>query len=600
MATANGHDDGGFGAELDRRQAELDEIVRYMPAEPGPDVDAPDLTNFQEVRNSTDRALADGFFRHYLHLFVNGEGNLHIYRKESGSWSKHDVETKILANCIQLADQFYLELGAVRLQREEAVRLGRDEVAAALGQRVVALSQLIVLCEKSSTIGNVAKLVRAKLITVLDTKQRRMNPDEAILACANGVVDLRTGAVRTPAPGDYITRNTAVIYKNDVDMTWWEDVVAKITNHNPRLKDFLQVWAGYCATGMTREHCMAFWHGGGRNGKNLVVDAIAAALGGYAQSLPSSFLEFTGKDNASQDNNLLYALAQLDGCRFAYISETGEKGRMREAMVKSQTGDKTLRARLAHKDYYEFTVTHKLTVCSNHKPSVSGTDDGIWSRIRLVPFNTIFGSPERVEAGIAQYLEDRSLLERARSKTGREAILRWVVEGAKKYLANGLDRYLPPEVAAETLGYRREQDVLGQFLQDATKYIAPAEVARIVAMEGGGAHAKAFAAWTLDQRARIERQELWRVYAMWAEEHGHFAMSSTTFARRITGAQRFWLDEGGAEHLMKPLEVVRTGGGVQLYRYARFSEVGIRLRNVARSQGHEGKPKVDRDGDRDY
>lgn len=589
MATAPQRIDGGLGAFFDTRQAQLDEEKKYAPTDEAPEVDAPDLTNYQEVKNSTDRALADGFFRHYLHLFVNGDGVLHIYRKETGSWSKQDVETKILANCIQLADQFYIELGDVRNARTLAERELRADEAVALGQRAVALTNLILLCEKSATISNVAKLVRAKLVTLLDTRRQQMNRDEYIIACRNGVVDLRTGVVRSPRPDDYITRNTNNVYKHDAEHQWWDDVVEKITNHNPRLKDFLQIWAGYCATGSTKEHCMSFWHGGGRNGKNLLVDAIAGALGGYAQSLPSSFLEFTGKDNGSSDNNLVYALAQLEGCRFAYISETGDKGRMRESMVKSQTGDKTIRARLAHKDFNEFTVTHKLTVCSNHKPSVSGTDDGIWSRIRLVPFNTIFGSEAKVEAGIAQYIEDKDLLERARSVSGREAVLAWVIEGAKKYIAHGFDRYLPPEIIAETLGYRREQDVLGQFLSDISEHVPVRDIARVAELEGGGANSNAFAKLSMDQRLRIEKQELWRIYSLWAEQHGHHAMSSTTFARRVTGAQRFWIDEGGDELVMKPLEAIRVRAA-HLYKYIRLSEAGRALRNEVRGAQNSTKP----------
>ena len=559
------------------RAAEYDDRKKYEPQDAPPEVIAPDLELFRETVNSTDRALADGFFRHYRHLFINGDGNLYIYHKERGAWSRDGVPNQVLAYCMHLSDRFYEELAEVTAQVNEARAQGGD--VEALARRQTALNKLIIHCEKANTMGSVARFLTAKLTAVMADRPVKMNSDIAILACRNGVVDLRDGTVRHPRPDDYITRNTGVTYKHDIDVSWWEDVVLKMCNGNPRLAEFLQVWCGYCATGQTKEHCMAILWGSGRNGKNLLIDSVAACLGGYASALPASFLESMGKQE-SMDNNMLYAMAQLDGIRLAYVSETGEKGKLKESWVKSQTGDRKIRARLARKDYYEFDLTHKLIVGTNHKPEITGTDDGVWERIRMVPMRVRFGTEEEMAQGIAQQLADRELLSKATTPQGREAVLKWVVAGAGKYLAHGLRRYTPPEVAAETKMYRREQDVMGQFLQDATEYIQGPEVERVMKLEETP-QARAFKEMTLEDRLRVEKQELWKTYCIWCEEHGHYAMSSTMFARRITAAQRFWQDEVGDEKLMRPLDSIKVNNAY-FYRYLRLSENGMRMRNVSR------------------
>lgn len=565
--------------EFERRNREQEEAKQNAPSDLPPDVLAPDLLLFREVNNATDRALADGFFRHYRHLFTNGDGNLYVYHKGRGCWSRENVQAQVLAYCMHLSDRFYDELNEITERFEQAQRAGDQTIADQLGSRRTAIRKLIEHCEKARTMSSVATLLTAKLRTILEADCHRMNPDGSLLSVENGVVELATGALRHARPGDYLTRSTGVKYKRGLDTSEWDAVVFQICGGNPRLAEFVQVWAGYCATGYTNEHAMLIMWGNGRNGKNLLIDAIATAMGGYSHALPSAFLESMG-NAASMDNNMMFAMAQLDGVRLAYVSETGEKGKMRESWVKSQTGDHKLRARLARENFYEFQVTHKLVVGTNHKPEITGTDDGVWERIRLMSMGIRFGSPEEIEAGIAQHPMIVGLLDKFTNTHGSEVILKWVVEGARKYLEGGLRKYTPPEISAQTKMYRREQDTLGQFLQIVTVFVPKAEVDRIRGLEGGGVNAKVFAAMKMDERLRVEKQDFWRIYSVWCEENGHYAMSATMFSRRITGAQRFWQDDVGNEQLMQPLEVVKAATAYY-YRYVRLSDVGYRLRGVA-------------------
>ena len=66
---------------------------------------------------------------------------------------------------------------------------------------------------------------------------------------------------------------------------------------------------------------------------------------------------------------------------------SGSKDRsFNESLVKNITGGDELRARHSRENYINFSPTHTLWMFGNHKPRITGTDEGIWRRIKLIPF----------------------------------------------------------------------------------------------------------------------------------------------------------------------------------------------------------------------
>jgi P4 family phage/plasmid primase-like protien len=578
------------GEAFAQRADEREDEQRLQPPDDGqPDVFIPDFLAFRETKESTDRALSERFYREHQHLFVNGDGALHVYRGRADGWTSDCLPSVLHAMCQKLSDHYGEEQVQV-IQQIAELRAAQADGVDRLVERREAIGKMIVYTEKASTIGNVARLATAKLEAVKSRKQV-MNPNPELLACSNGAVDLRTGTIRRPRLEDYITRNTGTAYDTQVDDGWWREIVQQIAGGNARIAEFIQVWFGYCATGYTREHSMAILWGLGRNGKNLVVDSVAAALGGYAAMLPAGSLESNG--DRAPDNNMFYSLADLHGIRFGYTSETGEKGKLKEAWIKSQTGDRIIKGRVPYGAFFEFNVTHKITLSTNHMPEVSGTDDGIWSRIRVVPFTTRFGTQAELDAGIAQRIKDEGLLSRTSGEAGRRAVLKWLVEGAGKYLARGLDHYVPPEIATQTNAYRREQDVLGQFLQDVCEWVYPEEVQRVKMLEAASSgSSREFREMSLDDRLRVEVQQLWQVYHEWAVDRGYQSpLTSIAFSRRITTTPRYWTGDTGEELLMAPLEKVKANTAY-FYKYIRLNETGKMLRNKA--QARNGARQQDR------
>jgi hypothetical protein len=76
-------------------------------------------------------------------------------------------------------------------------------------------------------------------------------------------------------------------------------------------------------------------------------------------------------------------------------SEVEEGQVFDEALTKDLTGDDRIESRRMREDFWSFQPTHKLFLAGNHKPSICGDDEGIWRRIRLVPWNVVIPEEER-------------------------------------------------------------------------------------------------------------------------------------------------------------------------------------------------------------
>jgi putative DNA primase/helicase len=105
-----------------------------------------------------------------------------------------------------------------------------------------------------------------------------------------------------------------------------------------------------------------------------------------------------------------------------------------------------------------------LELASNHKPTIVGTDDGIWRRVRLIAFTAQIPSAE----------QDRHLI--SKLKLEGSGFLNWALEGLREWHAHGLQE--PQAVLRATAEYRSRQDVVRQFVdeccvQDANARCAP-------------------------------------------------------------------------------------------------------------------------------
>jgi putative DNA primase/helicase len=221
----------------------------------------------------------------------------------------------------------------------------------------------------------------------------------------------------------------------------------RIMQDNRDLIAFIQRAVGMSLTGVIRDHKLFVPYGKGQNGKSTLFGALLKTLGpDYAMKAPLGLLM------AKQNEQHPCERADLFGKRLVVCIEVEEGQRLAESLVKELTGGDPIRARFQKKDFFEFWPTHHLFLCVNHKPTVRGTDTGIWRRLALTPFSVSISDKEK----------DRELPEKLQAE--HAGILAWAVRGCLAWQREGLGE--PAAVEEATSQYRQSQDTLARFIEE--------------------------------------------------------------------------------------------------------------------------------------
>lgn len=314
------------------------------------------------------------------------------------------------------------------------------------------------------------------------------------LGCENGVLDLPVGelcslfgadSAKSGEP-DVITRKVGTSYDPAATCPHWRRFLWEVFDDDIELIEYVQRAVGYTLSAEIIEHVIFFLLGGGSNGKSVFLAVVGKLLGDYAVAISSeTFLS----SRSGQQN---YDLPRLPGKRLATSNELEEGRSFNEPQLKSVTGGDLFVARRLYGEPFEFPPVFKLFIAGNHKPRIRGTDEGIWRRIQLIPFDVTFPPEKR----------DRYLVEKLCGEL--PGILNWALDGYRRWREIGLSP--PPRVLGATAVYRSEEDRVGQFLDERCERGAGLEV-----------HAA----------------NLFNVYKGWSEARGDKPLNMTRFGSRI-------------------------------------------------------------------
>lgn len=333
----------------------------------------------------------------------------------------------------------------------EVERLAKETVDSMLAEAkaVTDAAQQRALCDwslKSQTKHQINAMIDlARSEEGIAVPADRLDTDPWLFNCLNGTLDLRTGERRPHCPDDLITKLAPVAYDPDAACPTWEGFLRQVLGDDATI-EFVRRAAGYGLTGETREHCLFFLHGAGRNGKSTMLKTLLAIVGDYGATIPASLLAAQDREQHST------GLADLRGRRIVAAAELEDGKRLAESLVKVITGGDRIRARRLYQDSDEFEPTHKLFMAGNHRPEVRGTDEGIWSRILVILFPYVIAAAER----------DKSLDQRLAGEAA--GILAWMVRGCLDWQKDGLG--VPESIASATGDYRAEMDDVEAFLDD--------------------------------------------------------------------------------------------------------------------------------------
>jgi P4 family phage/plasmid primase-like protien len=203
-------------------------------------------------------------------------------------------------------------------------------------------------------------------------------------------------------------------------------------------------YAGYMLTGDTREHAFLVLCGPGGNGKGVLVNTLASALGDYATTAPMETFMASSQPQHPTD------LAGLRGARLVLAQET-EAGRvLAEGRIKALTGGDRIAARFMRGDFFEFVPAFKLVLVGNHRPVIRNPDDAMRRRMHLLPLTF---KPPKPDPELSARLHEEL-----------PGILQWAIQGCLAWQREGLSR--PTVVRDATADYFYEQDLLVQWLAE--------------------------------------------------------------------------------------------------------------------------------------
>ncbi len=156
------------------------------------------------------------------------------------------------------------------------------------------------------------------------------------------------------------------------------------------------------------------------------------------------------------------------------------------------TGGDVVAANFMRQDQFEFRPVFKLFVAGNHKPGLRSVDEAIRRRFNLIPFTVTIPPEER----------DGELVEKLKAEW--PGILAWMIEGCLEWQAKGLK---PAKVVREaTEAYLSAEDALAAWIDEKCER---------------------------DPKAWASSSDLYRSWAIYAEQAGEHAGSQKTFSQSI-------------------------------------------------------------------
>jgi len=147
-----------------------------------------------------------------------------------------------------------------------------------------------------------------------------------------------------------------------------------------------------------------------------------------------------------------------------------------------------------NRDFFDLRPQFKLTISGNYKPEITGTDDGIWGRVVLVPW--MVKIPD----------EDQDLHLTDKLKAEASGILNRLLDGLRDWLDSGIEAMKPGQVVEATDEYRSDSDPLGRFLSHCIED---------------------------DTSARVQSSELYKVFCAWARASGEREWTATGFGKAM-------------------------------------------------------------------
>ena len=363
-----------------------------------------------------------------------------------------DLQLQDAKDCIEEAQKTLVKVG----YDESAVKQGSKAIAKDIKSDHIALFYMLVGAEKYlaftmkrrdykyiTSALNVSKSMLTIKVSDLDKAPALLNTPRATYNVEKGIA-----GEQPHDPLDLITKITECS-PGDEGMDIWLEALNTFFSNDAELIEYVQKVIGLAAIGKVYEEFIIIAYGDGANGKSTFWNTIARVLGTYSGKISSEILTMGNKVNAQPE------MAELKGKRLIIASEMQEGVRLNTAMVKQLCSTDEIQACKKYKDPFHFVPSHQVVLYTNHLPKVGANDDGIWRRLKVIPFNAKIKGKSDIK-NYADYLYEKA----------GSAIMKWIIEGAEKVSKTDHKVDDPKCVRDAVTAYREDNDWLGHFIAD--------------------------------------------------------------------------------------------------------------------------------------
>lgn len=315
--------------------------------------------------------------------------------------------------------------------------------------------------------------------------------DPYLFNTTSGYIDLNNGYLMEHQPSKMMSRMSYSEYNPQSKSPLWDQFLFDIFEGNVELIQYLKRAIGYSMSADTSEQVMFFLLGDGQNGKSVFVNIIEDVMGTYATNIqPSTLMAKNNRDGSSASPDI----ARLKGARFVATSEPNKGMKLDEGIVKQMTGDDKITARFLNAEFFEFNPEFKIWMTTNHKPIIQGTDNGIWRRIVIIPFNHI----------IPKDKVDKKLTSKLKGELS--GVLNWCIEGYLEWREIGLQE--PDIIKIQREDYRDEMDIVRRFINETCE---------------------------INSNQEESASSLWQAFKSWSKENNEWdGMSNKKFGAELT------------------------------------------------------------------
>ena len=273
-----------------------------------------------------------------------------------------------------------------------------------------------------------------------------------LITVDNGVIDLDSLNFQPHHdPRQLLTKSIPVAYDKDAECPQWQSFLDDVIP-DPEMQDYVQRAIGHTLMGDAEQRAMFLCHGESGSGKSQFIRTMELMFGDFAETAqPNTF------NLASKTATVTNDLNDLRGKRFVSLSELDEGERLNESLIKRLTGGDTAKSRGLYQENRQWRVEFSLWMATNHLPRLNSDDNAMWRRVKPIHFPNIIGERKTEVMRLAEKIV----------ATEAAGIFNWMLDGVRKYMERGLDE--PPQITTAVNDYRREVDVVVQFLDAATE-----------------------------------------------------------------------------------------------------------------------------------